>query len=62
VATVTTAADGTARVKICTATYSVEDQGDIPCSGTWTRAVTINGATTTFTYTHGVIDGLPLGG
>jgi hypothetical protein len=62
VATVTTAADGTARVKICTATYSVEDNGAIPRSGTWTMAVTINGVTTTFTYTYQVIDGLPLAG
>ena len=58
----TTAADGTARVKICTATYSVEDRGTVPRNGTWTMAVTINGATTTFTYTYQVIDGLPLGG
>ncbi len=49
VATVTTDSDGTARVKICTATYSTEDQGDIPRNGTWTMAVTINGVTTTFT-------------
>ena len=58
----TTAADGTARVKICTATYSVEDRGTTPRNGTWTMAVTANGATTTFTYTYQVIDGLPLGG
>jgi len=61
-ATVTTAADGTARVKICTATYSAEDVGTISRSGTWTVAVTINGVTTTSTYTYQVIDGQPLAG
>ena len=62
VATVTTSADGTARVKICTATYSVEDRGTIPRNGTWTMAVTSNGVTTTFTYSYQVIDRPPLGG
>ena len=62
VATVTTSANGLARVKICTATYSAEDEDATSRTGTWTMAVTVNGATTTFTYTYQVIDGLPLGG
>jgi hypothetical protein len=43
-------------------TCSVEDRGTTPRNGTWTMAVTINGATTTFTYTYQVIDGPPLCG